>query len=75
MTKLPFIALLGCAGLALTACDVEQTKEGEMPSVNVQGGAMPEYDVDAAEVNVTTENRMVEVPVVDVEPADAGNEQ
>ena len=57
----------GC--LALTACDVDQTKEGEMPDVDVNatGGQLPEYNVEGPDVNVGTENRTVQVPTVDVD--------
>ena len=68
-------AAVGIASLGLAACDVEQTEEGEMPEVSVDGGNLPEYDVDAAEVNVDagTKTETVEVPTldVDVEEADA----
>ena len=33
------------AGIA--ACDVDQTQEGDLPDVDVEGGQVPEYDVDA----------------------------
>lgn len=67
------ILVAGAAGLALSlsACDVEKTEEGEPLDVEVEG-ELPEYDVDAADVDVSTEERTVEVPVVDVEEADAG---
>ena len=52
--------------VALGACSVEQTEEGELPEVNVEGGNMPEYDVDAADVDVTTDTATVSVPDVDV---------
>lgn len=63
----------GAAALGLSACDVEQTEEGDLPEVNVEteGGNMPEYDVDTADVEVGTEERTVEVPTVDVEEPDA----
>ena len=70
----PF-ALVGC--FALIACDVDQTKEGEMPDVdvNASGGQLPEFDVDAPEVTVGTENKTVQVPTVDVDaPADDNKE-
>ena len=70
----PF-ALVGC--FALIACDVDQTKEGEMPDVdvNASGGQLPEFDVDAPEVTVGTENKTVEVPTIDVDaPADDNKE-
>ena len=62
------IAALGLA-FSLGACDVDQTKEAEMPEVdvNVSGGQAPEFDVDAPEVNVGTENKTIEVPTVDVD--------
>lgn len=68
MNKLDTI-LLGCALIGLSACDVDQTEEGEMPEVNVEGGNLPEYDVDAPEVEIGTEERTVEVPTLDIEPA------
>ena len=62
--------LVGASCLALVACDVDQTKEGELPDVDVNatGGQLPEYNVEGPDVNVGTENRTVEVPTVDVDP-------
>ncbi len=65
------LAASGVAAFGLAACDVEQTEEGDMPEVTVEGGNLPEYDVDAAEVTVGTEERVVDVPVIGVEEADA----
>lgn len=67
LRKFAPIALVGC--LALAACDVDQTKEGELPDVdvNASGGQLPEFDVDAPEVNVGTENKTVQVPTIDVD--------
>lgn len=70
MTKLIFTAAALTASLALAACDVDQTEEGELPEVNVEGGNMPEYDVTTPEVEVGTEETTVEVPTVDIEAAD-----
>ncbi len=57
------------AFLSASACDVDQTKEGSLPEVevNASGGQMPEFDVDAPSVNVGTETRTIEVPTVDVD--------
>ena len=52
--------------VALAACSVEHTEEGELPEVNVEGGNMPEYDVDAADVDVTTDTATITVPDIDV---------
>lgn len=62
-------ALIAGSGLALTlaACDVDQTKEGEAPDVNVDAGQLPEYDVAPANVDVTTGTKTVEVPTMDVD--------
>jgi len=62
--------LIGACCLAFAACDVDQTKEGEMPDVdvNVSGGQLPEYNVEGPSVNVGTENKTVQVPTVDVDP-------
>jgi len=74
MKTLTSAVLTATASLGLAACDVQQTQEGELPEVDVEGGQAPEYDVDAAEVEVEPTTEEVEVPAldVDVEPADAG---
>ena len=63
-----FIATALATSLALTGCSVEQTREAQVPDVDVraEGGQMPQYDVDTADVDVTTERRNVSVPDVDV---------
>ncbi len=56
------------ASLGLAACDVDQTREGEAPAIDVDAdaGQLPRYDVEGPEVDVTTENVVVQVPEVDV---------
>lgn len=63
-----FILLLALLTVFATGCRVRQTEEGELPDVDVsaEGGKVPEYDVDAADVDVKTEKREVTVPDVDV---------
>lgn len=51
---------------SLGACAVEQTEEGELPEVNVEGGNVPEYDVDTATIDAQTETTTIAVPDVDV---------
>jgi uncharacterized lipoprotein len=61
--------LLAAAGaLGLAACDVDQTKNAQLPDVDVNatGGQLPEFDVTTPEVNVGMENKTVQVPDVDV---------
>lgn len=69
-------AALACAAfaLALFGCEVEQTEEGEMPDVDVEGGNVPEYDVEAPDVDVGTEERTITVPDVDVDSAEEEEE-
>ena len=69
--KKPIKLIIAASFFAFAACDVDQTKEGEMPDVDVNatGGQLPEYNVEGPSVNVGTENKTVEVPTVDVEPA------
>ena len=64
--------LVGASCFAMAACDVDQTKEGEMPDVdvNASGGQLPEFNVEGPEVNVGTENKTVQVPTVDVDVPD-----
>lgn len=69
MKKRNLLPLFSAAVVAVTfaACDVDKTQEGEMPEVKVEGGQMPEYDVDVAEVEVGTTEKTVEVPKVVME--------
>lgn len=62
------IMLAAASGLGLAACDVDQTKNGQMPDVdvNVSGGQVPEFNVTTPDVSVGMENRTVQVPDVDV---------
>ncbi len=59
------------AGIGLAACDVEKTQEGEMPEVEVEGGQIPKYDVDAPDVDVKMKEKdvTIKVPDVDITPA------
>jgi len=53
--------------LPFSACDIDRTDEGELPEVEIEGGELPEYDVDTADVDVHTDEKTVTVPDVDVE--------
>lgn len=56
-------------GLTLGGCTAEQTQEGELPEVNVEGGQAPAYDVDPARVEVRQDTQTIVTPDVDIEPA------
>jgi hypothetical protein len=66
--KKTLILLAAASGLGLAACDVDQTKNAQLPDVdvNVSGGQAPEFNVTGPEVNVGMENKTVQVPDVDV---------
>jgi hypothetical protein len=75
--KLMTIAMVGMLAFALGACTVEKTEEGNLPEYEIEQteeGNLPEYDVDAADVEITTEERTITVPDIDIEPADPDND-
>ena len=63
-TATTLLVALGLAAVA-AGCDIDQTREGEMPEVEVEEGQMPEYDVDTAEIETETERRTIEVPEIE----------
>lgn len=63
--KLLTLLIAPLFAFGMTACDVDQTEEGEMPDVEVQEGELPAYDVETPEVNV--EEDTVTVPDVDIQ--------
>lgn len=71
MKRIIITGLIAPLAISLAACDVDQTKEGELPEVDVKGGQMPEYDVEPAQVEVKTEKKTIEVPTVDIKQPDA----
>lgn len=66
--------LMTVAALALTvgavACTAEVEEEGKMPDVDVQGGEMPQVDVDPAKVEVSSDTQTIVTPDVDVVPTE-----
>ena len=55
--------------LPLAACDVDQTEEGELPEVEVEGETeLPEYDVEGPDVDVGQDTMVVPDVDVDVPP-------
>ncbi len=73
LTTSLFLAPALAFGLA--GCDVQQTEEGELPEVDVKGGNMPKYDVEAGDIDI--EKKTVTVPTLDYDsPAqDAAEEK
>lgn len=72
MKRIIVASLFAPLAIGLAACDVDQTKEAELPEVDVKGGQAPEFDVETADVDVGTKKTEIEVPDVDVKmPGDA----
>lgn len=70
VTRTFLLLLAPAAALGLASCDVKKTQEGKMPKVEVvEDGQLPKYDVDAPDVDVTTEKKVIEVPKIEVTPA------
>lgn len=67
------LGMMALVALSMAACTAEKTEEGEMPEVNVEGGNMPEYDVDPAKVEVGTDTSKVVTPDVDIVPQTTTN--
>lgn len=59
-------AALTLPALALSACDVKKTQEGEAPKVKVEGGQLPAYDVEGPDVKVEGKEKTITVPDVDI---------
>ena len=63
-----FFWLPTLAIIAASACTADVESEGELPNVEVDGGALPEVDVNAADVNITSDTQRVVTPDIDVNP-------
>jgi hypothetical protein len=59
--------LVVIAAFAFGLIDINQTKETKMPEVKTEGGQMPAFDVDTADVDVGTTTETVELPKVEVD--------
>jgi hypothetical protein len=66
--KLLTLLIAPLFAVGMTACDVEQTEEGDMPDVEVQEGELPAYDVEARDIEITEDT--VTVPDIDLEDPD-----
>lgn len=73
MKKIIATSTVLAAAFSLSACDVDQTEEGSLPDVEVEGGNLPEFDVEPMDVDVDSNIEMPEVDV-DVSQPDADGE-
>lgn len=74
LKKTAAIALTSLFALGLSACDVDQTKEGSasLPKYEVEktqegNVSMPQYDVKTPDVTVSKQEKTVDVPTIETE--------
>lgn len=60
------VLLILAGGIVTGFIDLQQTQEGRLPKIAVQGGSLPKYEANVAKVEVGSRNETVEVPTVDV---------
>jgi hypothetical protein len=68
------VAVVAIAVGLYSFVDIDVTREGRLPDVDVSvedPGRLPELDVETGDVEVTTEERTITVPDVEVTPPPA----
>lgn len=65
-------AALATTAVIFTSCDVDKKADGEMPKVDVEAGKLPEYEVNTPTVEIG--KKTVEVPTIEVKPAEDGDD-
>lgn len=70
MTSPPLIPVAAAflVFLALGACEIEQRDQAEAPEIEVEPGALPQLEIEPADVEVRTDTQIVVVPEVQVQP-------
>jgi len=63
-------AALVALAMGAGACTAEVEEKGEAPSVDVDGGKMPQVDGEPAKVEVSTDTQQVVTPEVNVTPTE-----
>jgi hypothetical protein len=66
LALLGIIVIIVVVLMALGFINIDQTREGKMPSVSVQGGQAPSFQADVGSVDVGSQNKTVQVPTVSV---------
>lgn len=68
---LGIVALILIVLLSLGMISFGQERAAQLPSVKIEGGQTPKFDVEVGKVDLTTTNKTVEVPTLQVEKAPA----
>lgn len=61
------VVLVIAVAFGIYMVDIDQTEDGSLPTVSIEGGSMPEYDTEVGDIEVGEEDVTVTVPTVDVE--------
>lgn len=67
LVLLVIVVLIGIGAIALGYVNVTQTKTAALPTISVQGGSAPAFNVQTANVSVGVENHVVQTPTVNVQ--------
>jgi predicted S18 family serine protease len=67
LVLLVIVVVVAIAAISLGFVNVSQTKQASLPTIKVEGGQAPAYDVQTANVSVTNEQKTVNVPHLNVE--------
>ena len=72
---LAVVVLIILYALGFFSAEVEGELEAPNVDVSAEGGSIPDVDVDVGEIEVGTEEEVVEVPTIDVEEAGEPDEE
>lgn len=61
------VAVVAAVAFGVYMVDIDQTEEGALPTVSIEGGNLPEYDADVGDIEVGERDITVTVPTVDIE--------
>ncbi|MBO6885555.1 MAG: hypothetical protein JJ869_18545 [Marivita sp.] len=61
------VVLVAAVVFGVYMVDIDQTEEGAMPTVSIEGGNLPEYDAEVGDIEVGERDVTVTVPTIDVE--------
>lgn len=67
------VAAAAAIAFGVYMIDVDVSGEVEMPEVSVEGGELPNADVEVGEIETGTKEVTVEVPTVELKPAEDGD--
>ena len=62
-------AAAAAIGIGIYMVDIDMTEEGALPDIDlsVDGGNLPEFDVETGDIETGTKEVTVEVPTIDIE--------